>query len=77
MEFNNLLRKQYANRLFDLALFESTTEEGNKIISKNGGTDHQILSKHYTSDGGHLNIHGSKVIADKLLSEITRIKASE
>lgn len=71
MEFNNLLRKEYGPRVFDLALIESSDSDGREIISNKGGIAHQALLEEYTTDGGHLNQLGGEVVVSKLVKFLT------
>jgi len=62
MEYNTLLRKEYGTNVFDLAMIESLGNNKNK---------HQSLAKKYTTDGGHLNQEGGKLVAFELFKFIS------
>jgi len=70
MEFNTLIKKEYNTKVFDLALFESSTRAGKEILSQKGGVQHQALLKEYTTDGGHLNSEGSNYVVLNLVDFI-------
>ncbi len=68
-KFNNMLRQEYdgGNYLFDLAMQESTTSDGNLISYGKGNKKYYTLLPEYTDDGGHLNQVGRKQVAEQLL----------
>ena len=68
-EFNELMRRTYANRapLFDLALIESIQPNGKQIEYTRNGKPFYQLYPDYTDDGGHLNKEGRKRIAEQLI----------
>jgi len=68
-KFNSMMREEYGgkNRLFDLARFESTTQDGKLISYTNEKSPYYTLLPEYTDDGGHLNETGRKKIAGDLL----------
>jgi len=66
MEYNLLLKKEYGDKVFDLALIESSFNN-EEITSNSGGVKHQKLLKHYTNDGGHLNKECSELVIVKLV----------
>lgn len=67
-QFNQLLRRTYDDReLFDLARLESLYPNGTLNIYDKGTP---ALVKIYSTDGGHLNQHASKMIAQELLERI-------
>lgn len=68
-EFNALLRAEYGGRepVFDLAEIESTRPDGSRVTFESGGRTHEALAEEYTSDGGHLNQTGRRVVAERLL----------
>ena len=53
--FNELLRKQYAGKLFDLAAIE-----GARCSFDRDGKQWPCLREELTDDGGHLNALGRK-----------------
>ena len=70
MKFNDLLRKEYGEKVFNLASIESSDNSGNEIVSEKGGIKHQILLPQYTNDGGHLNYEGGRIVALKIIQFI-------
>jgi len=69
--FNELLRQNYKqDEIFDIAAFESTFSDGTKNLYMNGIPG---LIPDYTSDGGHLNETGKRVIAYHLLEKLSKI----
>ncbi len=70
-EFNQLLRAKYGStgRLWDIAALESTRPDGSRLTGAAYGEE---LYAGYTSDGGHLNDAGSKVVAAELLRLIAQ-----
>ena len=73
--FNNLLRKKYQGHepLFDLAMFESTHQDGTRSFYSQGKETFYSLAPEYTDDGGHLNELGRKYIAEQLLVFLARL----
>jgi hypothetical protein len=69
-EFNELLKKEYLgiDQIFDLAQFESTYPDGKRSSFSKCGETYYSLVPEYTSDGGHLNDRGRKIIAEQLLA---------
>ncbi|MFH0974678.1 MAG: hypothetical protein V1874_02725 [Spirochaetota bacterium] len=67
-EFNQLMRSEYSNNLFDIAKIESTDQNGILKESSTGGIKHHSLLKEYTNDGGHLNERGASFAADHFLA---------
>ena len=53
--------------LFDLAMVESTYEDGSRYTFSANGHTYYALVPEYTKDGGHLNELGQKVAAEQLL----------
>lgn len=74
----NVLRQKINQRIidelsgefpvFDLALVESTLPDGTKSTYDNDGTAYPCLTEMYTSDGGHLNSYGAKIVSYNLLA---------
>lgn len=69
--FNQLVRAKYAGtgRLWDIAAIESTRPDGTRVTGSAYG---EAMYAGYTSDGGHLNSAGSKVVAAELLRLIAQ-----
>lgn len=54
--YNDFFRRQYPrDRIFDLALIESTRPDGSRESFKRYGISYQSLYPGYTNDGGHLH----------------------
>ncbi|BCO07692.1 hypothetical protein GF1_00680 [Desulfolithobacter dissulfuricans] len=67
--FNELLLATYENELpiFDLAKHESTNPDGSRRVVKKGGIVNFELVPTYTTDGGHLNEKGQRILGEKFL----------
>jgi hypothetical protein len=67
--YNELVRREYAGKepLFDIAAIESTRQNGEKEGFSYRGTRYEAMLDEYTTDGGHLNEQGRRVVAGKLL----------
>jgi len=62
--FNDLLRAEYAGEpLFDVARAESTRADGSRAGVAREGTFDDALRRELSSDGGHLNDEGRRVVA--------------
>lgn len=72
---NDLLRKTYGGKdpLFDLAAIESTSPSGELVTFRHEGKPYPSLYPGYTSDGGHLNENGKRIVAQRLLLFLARI----
>ena len=72
-EFNNLLRRAYADKepIFDLAEAESTRPDGSRSYFMSGNEKIYTLAAEYTSDGGHLNAAGRRAAAQRLLTVLS------
>lgn len=68
-EFNKLLREKYQGKdpIFDLAMFESTNDDGTMQVFEEDGKSYFTLRKDFTDDGGHLNTLGRRKIAEQFL----------
>jgi len=68
-EYNKLLINEYSetDRVFDLAMVESTREDGTRQTFTESGKTYYSLNPDYTDDGGHLNEKGRKRLAKQLL----------
>lgn len=74
-EFNRLLLQTYAGKepIFDLAKVESTHADGSRsYFMRNGEMIYTLASKH-TTDGGHLNESGRRVVAAALLQVLSEL----
>ena len=67
--FNDLL-EEYRGRepIFDLARIESTLPDERRQVSTYKGKRYYTMNPAYTTDGGHLNAEGRKVVARELLA---------
>jgi hypothetical protein len=67
--FNEMMRKHFRDKdpIFDLAQVESTQPDGKRSAFKKDGKIYFSLDPEYTSDGGHLNEKGRKIVAKALL----------
>ena len=72
--YNDLVRAAYRGRepLFDVAEVESTRPDGGRVTFESGGQTYFALAPEYTTDGGHLNVVGRRVVAEALLSQLAR-----
>lgn len=77
--FNALLTKHYAEKIpiFDLAKFESTKPDGSRVSRHINGQQRFELFPEYTTDGGHLNQLGMKIIAERFLLFLAEIADKE
>jgi hypothetical protein len=77
-QFNDMLTKEYAGKepIFDLALIESTLPDGKRVVNSREGKNFFSLAPEYTSDGGHLNEKGRRIVAIKLLEFLAGLPAS-
>ena len=77
-EFNEKLRKEYGGKepLFDLADIESTYPDGSKSTFRVAGKTYYSMVPGYTTDGGHLNETGRKVVARELLSMLSELRGN-
>ncbi len=67
-EFNKLMLENYPKHLiFDLAKMESTYLDGSRAQFKKDGKVYFRLVYEYTTDGGHLNELGSKILAKEFI----------
>ncbi len=68
--FNELLQKEYGGRepIFDLARIETTSPDGKRRANTYEGKIYYSMQKAYTSDGGHLNELGRKIVAREFLA---------
>lgn len=68
-QYNMMIRNEYSGRepLFDIALIESTRSDGTREVYEKNGEKYYALVPEYSSDGGHLNEMGRRVVAEQLL----------
>lgn len=73
--FNQLIRTRYpADRIFDLARYESTRPDGTRITYASGDAEYHALVPTYTEDGGHLNETGRRIIATKFIEFLANLQ---
>jgi hypothetical protein len=67
--FNQKLLSEYSNNdpVFDIALYESTYPNGERAAYQKNNQTYYKLVQDYTTDGGHLNVQGRKILAEQLL----------
>jgi hypothetical protein len=77
--FNQLLReaKSDTGRLFDLARAEATAPDGPHESFRQDGKVYEAMYPGYTSDGGHLNEYGRRVVAAELVNFLSGFGGSE
>ena len=77
-ELNNLFLAEYLGKepIFDIASAESTLPGGGRSSFSNAGKTYYCLAREYTSDGGHLNELGKKVVAEQLLIFLSNLSDS-
>ena len=66
--------KEDTGRLFDIAKIESTNLEGEKKKKKKNNIKYEAMNPQYTTDGGHLNNVGQKIVAKHLLIFLSKLK---
>lgn len=69
---NDLLRREYACRLVDLAAAESTRPDGTRVTGEHNGSEYHALFDGYASDDGHLNALGARVAATTWITAVAR-----
>ena len=75
-KFNRLMRDEYGQTglVFDIARLESTLPDGSRLEYKLNDQEYFALVPEYTSDGGHLNETGRRIIANNLLHFLASIE---
>lgn len=75
-EYNESLLKRFKGKepVFDLAKIESTYPDGIRSSFTKDGKSYYSLVPEYTSDGGHLNEKGRKIVAEQLLIFLANLK---
>ncbi|MGI0484807.1 hypothetical protein ACN4EK_05160 [Pantanalinema rosaneae CENA516] len=68
-QLNDLIRSEYTGKtpIFDLAAIESTRPDGTRQTFSVEGNPYFSLAPNYTSDMGHLNQAGRKLVAEQFL----------
>jgi hypothetical protein len=74
-QLNSMFRKEYGDKelVFDLAVIESTNPDGSRVSFLQNGKTGYALAPRYTSDGGHLNDIGRKIVAEQLLIFLSKL----
>lgn len=74
-QYNSMVRERYGSsgRLFDIALVESTQDDGSRVEGEHDGLPYFSLDQRIAADSGHLNDEGARLAAD----EFVRIVASQ
>jgi hypothetical protein len=74
-EFNELIRTTFSGKdvVFDIAEIESTSPDGSRATFESDGKKYYSLATEYTSDGGHLNDVGKKIVAKHLLLTLSNL----
>jgi hypothetical protein len=70
--YNELLRAQYGDQVFDLAALESTTPDGARVGGELDGRRFYALYDGYASDSGHPDARASARAAGVLLAAVAR-----
>lgn len=68
--YNELMRAEYGEAVFDLAAIESTNPDGARQTLHYDGQPYYAMYKGYASDLAHLNAEGSEVAARAFLQAI-------
>ena len=78
-ELNERIRKKYggSDPIFDLAAIESTSPAGEPVTFTYQGKKYPSMYPGYTTDGGHLNNDGKRVVAVGLLQTLLRVVEKE
>jgi hypothetical protein len=73
MQFNELLRKRYADTaIIDLAKLESTREDGTRCLIRVEDLEVECLAPEFSDDGSHLNELGRAHVASGFLTALSR-----
>jgi hypothetical protein len=73
-EINDRIRKTYGTAVWDLAAVEAMTAGGEKTFVREGPRTIELLNPAWTSDGGHLNDVGSRIVATDLLIRLASVE---
>jgi hypothetical protein len=76
-QFNQKLKDAYEGKepIFDLAGIESTYPDGTRAFMKGAKGICPFLVPEYTTDGGHLNAKGRKVVAEQFLIFLAKLNS--
>jgi len=74
--YNRLLLEKYQGRepIMDIAKIESTYPDGTRESFEIDGDTYYSMVPDYTTDGGHLNALGRKIVAEEFLLLLTHLK---
>jgi hypothetical protein len=74
--YNRLLINEYTEKdpIFDLAKYESTAPNGQRITYSHNGEQYYAMDPTYALDHGHLNKQGQQYVAEQLLIFLAQIK---
>jgi len=74
-QYNQILVNTYSGKepVFDLAKVESTFPNGRRCTFSKDGKTYYSLVPEYTTDGGHLNEIGRKIVAEQLLIFLAKL----
>ncbi|MCK4517076.1 MAG: hypothetical protein KAU31_17580, partial [Spirochaetaceae bacterium] len=74
--FNDMLReaKGSTGQLFDIAAIESTRPDGTRETFNLNGKAYEAMISAYTTDGGHLNELGRRIVAEELVLFLAHLK---
>ena len=75
-EYNQLIRHYYSGKepVFDIALLESTREDGTQESYQASSGTYPALVPSYTNDGGHLNEKSREMVAQQLLQFLAKVQ---
>ena len=75
MRYNDELKKEYQGKepVFDIAGIESTFPNGERNVFSLDGEKYYALIPEYTTDGGHLNEKGRRVVAARLVQLLATV----
>ncbi len=75
-QYNDLVLKTFCGKepVFDLAKIESTYPDGRRCAFTKDGKTYYSLVPGYTTDGGHLNEKGRKMVAEQFLIFLATLK---
>jgi lysophospholipase L1-like esterase len=74
--YNEMIRREYSGRepLFDLARVEATAGETQQTTFRYEGAEYFALNPSYTSDNGHLNEAGRRLVAAAFLDTLAEAR---
>jgi len=74
-EYNQKIVEKYEGRelIFDIATIESTYPDGKRCSFNVKGKSYYSMVPEYSTDGGHLNKVGRKIVAEQFLILLTKI----